>query len=173
MSFKNPNSRQISAEMEADKDEPEVSLAKSRYVCLVILIPLYILLCALLMWINVRQTGTFVYALDDAYIHMALAKNLAAHGIFGLTQEGFTACSSSPLWVFLISAFYASAGVQTWAPLVLNILFGLVLAYVACEILLRSGASRLTVILTVTALYLFVPLPVLPTSGMEHGLHVL
>jgi hypothetical protein len=161
-------------EMETSRDHGlQASLAKPRYVCLVILIPLYTLLCALLMWINVRQTGTFVYALDDAYIHMALAKNLAAHGIFGLTQEGFTGCSSSPLWVFLVSTIYAVTGVQAWAPLVLNILFGLVLVYTACEILLRSGGSRLTVIFTVTALYVFVPLPVLPTSGMEHGLHVL
>jgi hypothetical protein len=32
-----------------------------------------------------RQTnGHFVYSLDDPYIHLAVAKNLARHGVWGV-----------------------------------------------------------------------------------------
>jgi hypothetical protein len=148
--------------------------AELRYSCLLILIPFYTLLCVALFLANVRQTGTsLIYPLDDAYIHMALAKNLATHGVFGVTADGFTACSSSPLWVFLISGVYALAGVQTWPPLALNFFFGLIFIVAACEILLRSGSSRLNAIFSVTAICAFVPLPVIVLSGMEHTLHIL
>ena len=148
--------------------------AELRSSCLAILIPLYTVLCVGLFLATVRQTGNvFVYPLDDAYIHMALAKNLATHSLFGVTPYSFAACSSSPLWVFLISGVYLFAGVQTWPPLALNFFVGLVFIFAACEILLRSGASRFGTIISVAAICVFVPLPVMVLSGMEHMLHIL
>ena len=38
--------------------------------------------------------GVLVYAVDDAYIHMAVAKNLARHGIWGCTPFHFSSSSS-------------------------------------------------------------------------------
>ncbi len=34
-----------------------------------------------------KTGGEFVYALDDAYIHMSMAKNLAMHGVYGDSGE--------------------------------------------------------------------------------------
>ena len=39
--------------------------------------------------------GRLIYALDDAYIHMAVAKTLASHGIWGCTPFHFSSSSSS------------------------------------------------------------------------------
>ena len=53
-----------------------------------------------------RENGHLVYALDDPYIQMAMAKNFALHGVWGITRFGFTSASSSPLWTLLIAVSY-------------------------------------------------------------------
>src|SRR6185436_17091297 len=75
--------------------------------------------------------GHLVYALDDAYIHMAIAKNLALHGVWGVQAGTFSSSSSSPLWTLLLSGWFRAAGVSDAAPLVLNTLLG-----VACVAIL-------------------------------------
>jgi hypothetical protein len=174
MLLKRPAISKMSAGAGSRDDERQSNLAELRSSCLAILIPLYILLSVVLFFITIRQTGgALIYTLDDAYIHMALAKNLAMHGVFGVTADHFTACSSSPFWIFLLSAIYVLVGVHTWPPLALNFLFGLIFIVTACEILLRSGSSRWSTIVVVTALCLFVPLPAFVLTGMEHVLHIL
>ena len=37
-----------------------------------------------------RENGYLVYALDDPYIQMAMAKNFSQHGVWGITRFGFT-----------------------------------------------------------------------------------
>lgn len=39
--------------------------------------------------------GHVLYALDDAYIQMAVGKNLAAHGVWGVTRHEFSGAGSS------------------------------------------------------------------------------
>src|SRR4051794_39850568 len=64
--------------------------------------------------------GHLVYALDDAYIHMAIAKNLALHGVWGVQAGTFSASSSSPLWTLLLAGWFRAAGVSDAAPLLMN-----------------------------------------------------
>ena len=54
--------------------------------------------------------GRFIYALDDAYIHMAVARTFALHGIWGCTPFHFSSSSSSLLWTFLLGAAYGIGG---------------------------------------------------------------
>lgn len=122
-----------------------------------------------------------VYALDDVYIHMAMAKNLALHGVWGVTPWETTNASSSPLWVALLAAGFALFGANPWLPLVLATLSSLLAIAVGWRALqppsLREGqrqedrlAGALAVAL-VTAVVAFASLPALTVQGMEHPLH--
>jgi hypothetical protein len=117
--------------------------------------------------------GHFVYALDDAYISMAIAKNLARHGVWGVSESGFSASSSSLIWPVLLAATYRLAGVNAWSPLVLNLIFALALLWLLESLLRRRGllspgrAAALLVVVVLT------PLPTMVVLGLEHTLHAL
>src|SRR5436190_22074226 len=51
-----------------------------------------------------------VYWIEDAYIHLAMARTLVESGVWGVTPHGFTNASYSPLWVLMLSAAMAIVG---------------------------------------------------------------
>jgi hypothetical protein len=116
--------------------------------------------------------GHVVYALDDAYIHMAMAKNFARHGVWGVTPYQFTSASSSPLWTFLLSATYFVFGVNNVNPLVLNILFATLLVLALGRILefLATGLPRPYIFGVLLSVIFFAPIPSLIFAGLEHVL---
>ena len=104
--------------------------------------PLYASAVALLLlvWLTVRISisrnhGYLVYALDDAYIHLSIAKNLSHFGIWGVTRYGFTPASSSLLWTLLLSLAFSLVGMHQIVPLLLNLVFSL-LVLVAVDAIL-------------------------------------
>ncbi|NWF68014.1 MAG: hypothetical protein HXY40_02920 [Chloroflexi bacterium] len=111
--------------------------------------------------------GKLIYALDDAYIHMAMAKNFAQHGVWGVTAAGFTSSSSSPGWTLLLALF----GAQDGLPLALNALAGWGLLALVYAYFRQHSARRIFALLL--ALLLLTPLPFLAFTGMEHTLHTL
>lgn len=84
---------------------------------------LYLALCAV-MFLRIRHANDhqFFFALDDPYIHLALAKGIA-HGHFGINPGEPSSPSSSILWPLLLTPFAASSNGPLWA-LVLNLLAG-------------------------------------------------
>ena len=66
--------------------------------------------------------GEFTYGLDDAYIHLALAKNLINHGVWGATPFESSACSSSIIWPLLLSVIFFFFGQHELASFVLSLL---------------------------------------------------
>lgn len=116
--------------------------------------------------------GHVVYALDDAYVHMAIAKNFARHGVWGVTPYQFTSASSSPLWTFLLSAIYFVFGVNNVTPLVLNILFATLLVLALGRILesMASGLPRPYIFGVLLSVLFFAPIPSLIFAGLEHVL---
>lgn len=127
------------------------------------------------LFIRIARTTdpSHVYLLDDPYIHMAIAKNLAQHGVWGTTQYGFAFASSSPLWILILSAWYAISGPNELAPLLLNLLFATLLVAVLHLECRRWGVPRWLGIPVSLMLVLAIPLFPLIFLGMEHSLHVL
>ena len=67
--------------------------------------------------------GVLVYALDDAYIHLAMARNFAEHGSWGINPDGFANTTSSLLWTLLLS-LGPRMGLEVCTPLVVGVLSG-------------------------------------------------
>jgi len=122
-----------------------------------------------------QDAGVFVYPLDDAYIHLAVSRNLALHGVWGASPYAFSGASSSPGWTLLLAIVIRLAGVHILTPLVLNTMAALALLFVANFVLARilPRAGILFIASALCALVLVVPLPGLALIGMEHVLHSL
>ncbi len=117
-----------------------------------------------------RTGGRWAYALDDAYIHLSLARSLATAGDWGLSPGHFDNIASSPLWVLILAAGRFLLGERLWLPLVLNLLAAGLLLLTAERFLLRRNLAPGGRLLCLTLLIFLTPLPALVVSGMEHTL---
>lgn len=122
-----------------------------------------------LVFLGVRRIGGgFAYALDDAYIHLAIGRNLAEAGTWGVLPTGFSGASSSPLWTLLLAGVTLIVGDRVLTPLFLNVLFGSLLLVVAEGGLRRHGVPPLARVGVLLVLILITPMAVMVVSGMEH-----
>jgi len=118
--------------------------------------------------------GQFVYGLDDAYIHMSLARTLLEEGTWGINPGEFVGVSSSLLWPLLLAAVGAIAGTHDVTPMVINgVLVVLILLRVDRLLAARRDLPATARALLLVALFLCTPLSSLVFNGMEHLLHIL
>ncbi|MBN2084373.1 MAG: hypothetical protein JW748_04050 [Anaerolineales bacterium] len=117
--------------------------------------------------------GRLIYASDDVYIHMSISKNIARHGVWGVTPFAFTSCASSILWPVLIALTYALFGVNEWSPLLLNLGISLALLAVVYRGLRARGRGDWFCAAVLAGLILFVPFAAIAFDGMEHMLQIL
>jgi hypothetical protein len=117
--------------------------------------------------------GHLVYPLDDAYIHMAIAKNAVLHGVWGVTPYQFTSATSSPLWTSLLGAVDAIAGVRHGTPLLLNLLAGTAVVLTGYTLMSARQGPAWRVLAALIVLIFVAPLPTLTVIGMEHTAHTL
>ena len=129
---------------------------------------------AIMLSVSVRQNqGHLIYTYDDAYIHMAMAKNFARHGVWGVTRHEFASASSSPLWTLLLAVAFKLLGEHDVIPLLLNVL-ACILTLVVAYRFLEAHLQRAFPVLAGLLLLIFAaPLPSLTLAGMEHSLHTL
>ena len=121
----------------------------------------------------VAQTGDLVYAIDDPYIHLALADTFARSGTWGLTPGTFESASSAPLWTLGLSLLVRVPGVPaTWWPLLLNVAAGLWLLWTLAGLPVTERLGRRRPLLVALVL-LPIALGMVPLAllGMEHLLH--
>ena len=124
--------------------------------------------------VGLRSTdGRLIYAVDDAYIHMAVARTWAEHSIWGCTPFHFSSSSSSLLWTFGLGVAYRALGVHEWTPLLLNVAFAVGTLVVANGSLARLGAQPLLRASALLGIVVAFPLAGMVLLGMEHILHVL
>lgn len=137
---------------------------------------LFVIILLLLIRHGLHQdAGIFVYPLDDAYIHLALARNLALHHVWGITPYTFAGASSSPAWTLLLATITGVAGVHLLTPFILNVIAALILllliAWLLARVLPEAGTAYRAFALCLVVL--IVPLPGLALIAMEHLLHSL
>ena len=115
--------------------------------------------------------GQFVYALDDAYIHLSLSRNLALHGLLGATPYEFASATSSPGWTVLLAAAFKVFGVGIGLPLLLAGLSSFGLIALGDGVLRRVGVGERLRALALLWLVLVTPMSALVWIGMEHVTH--
>lgn len=112
----------------------------------------------------------FTYTLDDAYIHLAVAKQIMAGG-YGVNAGEFSAPSSSIVWPFILAPFALVPQIFETIPLIINsiclILSGTVLMRIFG--LGGNGARLFVAIMFAGAFNLYG----LVFTGMEHSLQIL
>lgn len=115
--------------------------------------------------------GVFDYPLDDPYIHMAIAEQIARGG-YGVNAGEIAAAASSPLFPVLLTPF-AGTELQRYLPLLWNIAGLLGAAWLWGRILWLSGfgGTALGVALAVVG-PVALNMAGLAFTGMEHMLHV-
>jgi hypothetical protein len=129
---------------------------------------------ALIEYQVTRHTGgTLMYPLDDTFIHLTIAKNLALHGNWGITSGEFQSASSSLLYTFLLAILIKIFTVQVWLPLVVNIIAGIILIIVIWKQLQKENVGPFGQLIILLAVIFFTPIPILVISGMEHTLQCL
>jgi hypothetical protein len=140
------------------------------YASILILFVFLALLLATSFYQNQRH---LVYALDDAYIHMAMARNFSHYGVWGVTRYAFTSSSSSILWTLLLSLTYYLFGVSQLAPLALNLFFAVLVLGLVHAILTGYKAPPWVKFAAFVAIIFLIPLPALILSGLEQSLQTL
>jgi hypothetical protein len=119
-----------------------------------------------------RNQGEFSYALDDTYIHLAVAQNLATHGVWGINPDDFTPVTSSLTWPLLLAALGVAASWGIWVPLVLNIFLAIAVLWIVDRWIIEQRVSWLVRGAVLAGLILVVPLGVLTILGLEHVLQI-
>ena len=105
-------------------------------------IALFVITLALALAASTRHSGGhLVYALDDPYIHMAMAKNVAAHRVWGVSGSHFTSSSSSLFWTAMLAVLFVALGIHQVIPFVVNALLAIALLFVAFRQLSRDQAG--------------------------------
>jgi hypothetical protein len=141
---------------------------------LLIALALLFIIIAYIEYGVLKQTnGQWAYPLDDAFIHMCLAKNLALHGNWGINPFEFGSASSSLLFTVLLTVLFLIFSAHTVIPLVINCIAGVFLLWAIDRWLRRQEISDRARGGILIGVLFFTPLPVLAITGMEHVLQCL
>ncbi len=153
---------------------PRVATARVLWLPLLPALTVFVVSLAVALRVALRLTGgRLIYALDDAYIHMAVARTFALHGIWGCTPFHFSSSSSSLLWTFVLGVAYRVFGVHDSLPLLLNLLLAVATLIVTDRALARLGVQPLLRATALVAIVVAFPLAGMVLIGMEHILHLL
>lgn len=124
---------------------------------------------AIFLIVAIVQNGwVFEYPLDDVYIHLAMAEQIASGG-YGVNVGEAASASSSPLYPFLLVPF-AGTELQRWLPLLWNIVFLIVAAVLFAKILAEARLGWAALPFAIAAPFAL-SMYVVAYSGMENMAH--
>lgn len=120
-----------------------------------------------------RQVNSFGFPLDDSWIHLQIARNLASGQGWSFNPGEPTGAATSPLWVLLITPlFYLGGDVTVWVKVVGSLLYLATVLLVADVASLATGDRRVG--LLAGALAALQPALIWTAlSGMETGIYLL
>lgn len=150
-----------------------INLVKKHWPLLAAIGWLWSAVAAVLAFSLRKNQGHLIYALDDPYIHLAMAKNFALHGVWGITQHEFSSSSSSPLWTFLIAVVNGIFKVNDLTPFVLNFILSALAVGVAYVLLKGEQLVPALIFISLLLMAFLTPLPALIFTGVEHILHLI
>lgn len=129
---------------------------------------------AYIEWQVLRYTGgVFMYPLDDPFIHMQVARNVALDGTWGINPGEFGSASSSILYTLLLTVLFKICTVQVIIPFLINCVAAIVLLWVVQQWMAKQLVSVAAQTLVLLLAVVLGPLPALVISGMEHVLQLL
>lgn len=82
----------------------------------------FILLAAYVWSTKDMTQGRFIFALDDPYISMGIAKNLVQAGTWGTSPTDFSSASSSILWPIALALSFIVTRFSPYTPHLLNLI---------------------------------------------------
>ncbi|MDF2552097.1 MAG: hypothetical protein K0R77_1372 [Chryseobacterium sp.] len=127
--------------------------------------------CVIYILIMLSKTeNIFTYTVDDAYIHLALAKNFALHRVWGMTQYTFSSSSSSPIFTFILSVFIFIFGNHDIISLIFNLIVTVFVIYFLHKYYSQYFQQNKTVIIAVLFTLFFAVFHLQILLGMEHVL---
>ncbi|GAB0157004.1 hypothetical protein CHRYSEOSP005_22730 [Chryseobacterium sp. Alg-005] len=116
--------------------------------------------------------GHYVYLIDDAYIHLAMAKNFALYDVWGITKYEFSSTSSSPLFTYLLSILIKLFGNNDQLPLYCNSILGIGIIYILNRYYADFFKNTNNRVIAVLFTVFFAVLHLQLLLGMEHVFHV-
>jgi hypothetical protein len=146
---------------------------KEAVVLLLALAATFIPLAYFIYGVLKHTGGVFMYPVDDAFIHMELARNLAFHETWGINPGEFGSASSSVLYTLLLSLLFRVFSDHTIIPLIVNGVAAILLLAAIQRWLIRHNMKPAVQLLVLLVVIFLVPLPTLIMSGMEHTLQCL
>jgi len=144
----------------------------TRFAPLAIALAVFGALFAAIVISVMPHIGHFNYALDDAYIHLSVARNLAETGWFGVRPGEFVLLSSSPLFTTLLALLMKLFGPSEFFPLALASIGAVLALFVMNEWLRECAIERTPRAIALVLLGTGAMIVPLVTLGLEHTLHL-
>ncbi|MEC5172461.1 hypothetical protein [Chryseobacterium nepalense] len=133
----------------------------------------FTIVCAGYYLLSVSKTdGHYIYLIDDAYIHLAMAKNFALHEVWGVTKYKFSSTSSSPFFTYFLSLLIKVFGNTDRFSLYVNIAFSFGTVYFLSRYFSGIFSNAKYIVISVLFTLFFSVLHLQVLSGMEHVFHV-
>jgi hypothetical protein len=117
---------------------------------------------------RIQSDGHMCLAIDDGYITMAVAKNLAQHGTWGIQPDQFTPLASSPGWVLLMALIFKFVSPSEWVPLAMNLFCATALFVLTWGVFRAFRVRAAAAFLGLLAILVLTPIVPVSLMGLEH-----
>lgn len=152
------------------RDEVSRTAPTARWPKVVLYVAVPAIIAALMayyLWLSRRVVGEYGFPLDDSWIHIRFAQNLARGYGFSFNPGQLTSTTTGPLWTLLLAAGYRVTGEYLFTSAAMNWALCWLTALTAASLGRTLVPSRRFGAVVALAVAVTIPLPWLALSGME------